>query len=462
MSKIRKFIKNPNLFFYDFFRKRMQNTVYKNKIGALHSDAELLEISEFQSHINDITDFVYKGRRYIHNKEKFIYLLHRLSLSKCTIRIVCKFFAIYSDAISLEELFQKLKNTSNCYIELCKVPFFISLDIVFTTFKDNIYHSNGDARKVSIYNLNEIYKDHYDFDVDVVYTYVDSKDEQWGNAWKKYFGEENFDPERYASHDELKYSLRSLNQFMPWIRKIYIVSNCAKPKWLNENERIIWVDHTSIFPSQTDLPNFNSHAIESCLHRIKNLGERFIYFNDDVLLNKSVYKSDFFNSAGMSINFREPYEVAFWTSDALQIPAGYQHAAINGQNILYRDFGYTPRYMMQHTPHSVLKSVLQNMETRYFSLFEEVRRHKIRSIDDISPLSFFYPHYAFLMGKSEHKTAKCTIIRESNYAKIIKRNHQYTFLCFNSWHNDNTNFYEKTLEFFETRYLVKPEWENED
>lgn len=114
---------------------------------------------------------------------------------------------------------------------------------------------------------------------------------------------------------------------MPWVRRIYIVSNCSKPKWLKESNRIIWVDHTSIFPSSTDLPTFNSHAIESCLHRIPNLGEYFIYFNDDVFLNKYVHQSIFFNSAGMSINFCEPYEVAFWTPELLH-EVGYQHAAI--------------------------------------------------------------------------------------------------------------------------------------
>lgn len=84
MSKIKKFITNPNLFFYDYFRKKIG--IKKDNKNNLNTES--FKISNFQNYIDDITDYKYKGKIYIHNKEKFLYLLYRLSLSKCTIRIV--------------------------------------------------------------------------------------------------------------------------------------------------------------------------------------------------------------------------------------------------------------------------------------------------------------------------------------------------------------------------------------
>lgn len=463
MSKFKKLIKKPNVFFYDYFRKKLkienQNDKLNENINNQYID--IFSISIFKNYINDITEYQYNGKLYIRNKEKLLYLLYRISITSCIVRIVCDFRNLYiydKNIINLKNLSNALKDTNNCYIEIYKNSDFISFDIIFLTLKDNTYYSQGDIAKIDLYNIDELDNGNYNFDIDIVYTYVNSQDEMWGNYWKECFGEENFDPNRYTSHEELKYSLRSINQFMPWVRNIYIVSNCSKPNWLRKNKQIVWIDHSSIFPSTEYIPTFNSHAIESCLHRIPNLAEHFIYFNDDVFLNKSVHKSTFFNSAGMSINFCEPYEVAFWKPEMLS-EAGYQHAAINVQKILHRDFNYIPRYMMQHTPHALIKSVLQNMEIRYSYLFKETRKHKIRNIDDISTVSFFYPHYALLIGKAIHKSSKYAIVRENNFKKIIKENYKYIFLCFNSWNDENINFCKSIKDFFDTRYSIIPEWE---
>jgi hypothetical protein len=38
---------------------------------------------------------------------------------------------------------------------------------------------------------------------------------------------------RFGDNNELLYSLRSLDKFAPWIRKVYIVTNGQVPNWLN-------------------------------------------------------------------------------------------------------------------------------------------------------------------------------------------------------------------------------------
>ena len=49
---------------------------------------------------------------------------------------------------------------------------------------------------------------------------------------------------RFADNDELRYSLRSLERFAPWIRNVFLVTNGQIPRWLNvEHPRLRIVQH---------------------------------------------------------------------------------------------------------------------------------------------------------------------------------------------------------------------------
>ena len=125
------------------------------------------------------------------------------------------------------------------------------------------------------------------FPVDVVYT------------WK---GEDYSDNPRLGYNNELKYSLRSVAMFAPWVRKIYILMNTYKPpSWIKPNSKIIVLEHKDTFPSKKYLPNTNSSGIETTLCNIKGLSEHYIYFNDDVFLGNKVKYTDFFTPDGKAI-----------------------------------------------------------------------------------------------------------------------------------------------------------------
>uniref|UniRef100_T1K857 LNR domain-containing protein n=1 Tax=Tetranychus urticae TaxID=32264 RepID=T1K857_TETUR len=101
---------------------------------------------------------------------------------------------------------------------------------------------------------------------------------------------------RFADNDELKYSIRSIEKFAPWIRNIYLVTNGQIPNWINaDHPQLRLISHEDIFPNKNDLPTFNSAAIEVHLHRIPGLSEKFIYFNDDIMLGKPVFLDDFYS-----------------------------------------------------------------------------------------------------------------------------------------------------------------------
>lgn len=104
---------------------------------------------------------------------------------------------------------------------------------------------------------------------------------------------------RFQDNEELRYSLRSVERYAPWIRRIYIVTNGQIPHWLNlDNPRISVVTHQDIFVNKSHLPCYSSPAIESHLHRIPGLSKYFMYLNDDVMFGNDIWPHDFFTPEG--------------------------------------------------------------------------------------------------------------------------------------------------------------------
>lgn len=82
---------------------------------------------------------------------------------------------------------------------------------------------------------------------------------------------------RIRQIDELKYALRSVNMFAPWIRRIFIATDSTPPPWLAEHPKITIVRAEDHFSDRSALPTYNSHAVESQLHHIPGLSEHFLY-----------------------------------------------------------------------------------------------------------------------------------------------------------------------------------------
>ncbi len=110
--------------------------------------------------------------------------------------------------------------------------------------------------------------------IDVVYLWVDSNDLNWQALKDKFTKDriwhaDSVSSNRFADHDELLYSLRSLEQYVPWVNHIYIVTMLGQcPPWLKRSHpKITLVDHTEIIPLEY-LPTFNSDVIQCHVHRI--------------------------------------------------------------------------------------------------------------------------------------------------------------------------------------------------
>lgn len=144
-------------------------------------------------------------------------------------------------------------------------------------------------------------------EIDLVYLWVDGNDPAWlakKNAYlpaDRQIRAEAAGDCRYVQNDELRYSLRSVERYAPWVRRIYIVTDDQTPPWLDPSDpRVRIVAHRDILPADR-LPVFNSTVIELFLHRIPGLAEHFLYANDDMFFGAPVEPEFFFDAAGRPI-----------------------------------------------------------------------------------------------------------------------------------------------------------------
>lgn len=130
---------------------------------------------------------------------------------------------------------------------------------------------------------------------------MDSNDPKWLSAKQNYetkeemsLSEEANSACRYRSDTEmLRYWFRGVEKFAPWVNKIHFVTCGQKPEWLNDNHpKLHLVNHSDYIPSKY-LPTFNPNPIELNYHRIEELSELFVNFNDDTFLLQPI-KQDFF------------------------------------------------------------------------------------------------------------------------------------------------------------------------
>ena len=144
--------------------------------------------------------------------------------------------------------------------------------------------------------------------IDFVLPWVDGSDKEWLALKSKYQESEchlSNDPDsrgecRFRDIGLLKYWFRSVERFAPWVNCVFFITCGQKPDWLNEsNPKLRLIDHRDYIPADY-LPTFQSNTIELNLHRIPDLSEHFVLFNDDTFLLRPV-KPGFFFRKGLPV-----------------------------------------------------------------------------------------------------------------------------------------------------------------
>ncbi|WP_346181009.1 stealth family protein [Streptomyces osmaniensis] len=243
------------------------------------------------------------------------------------------------------------------------------------------------------------------FPVDAVYTWVDGDDPAMAAKRRAHqalsdnvIAPRETGASRYTDHDELRYALRSLEMYAGFVRHVYLVTDSQLPAWLDlDAEGLTVVDHREILPADA-LPVFNSHAIESRLHHIRGLSDHYLYFNDDVFINRPVRAEHFFHGNGIARIPLSPLKLGVGAPHPLE-PAP-NSAGKNAREVIRRFHGTNITHKSLHTPHPQLLSVMREMESLGIEELERTSYSRFRSTSDVAPASTLHHHWAIMSGRA--------------------------------------------------------------
>jgi hypothetical protein len=161
------------------------------------------------------------------------------------------------------------------------------------------------------------------------------------------------------------------------------------------------------------LPTFNSHAIESRLHRIPGLADHYVYCNDDLLVARPMAARRFFTREGLArvTLGSEPIPGGPATESDAPIDA----ASKNGRALLADAFDYVASRKLAHVPFPQIRSLVEELEDRFTDEFERTLHSRFRDRDDISVAAFLSQH-----GALATKTATESDIRPE-YVNVADR-----------------------------------------
>lgn len=137
--------------------------------------------------------------------------------------------------------------------------------------------------------------------MDAVILYVDGNDPAWRADYEKYTDIPLMD-KRFRDWGTLRYLFRGIGKFMPFVDRIFLVVShpSQAPEWVSGKVNVVL--HKDFMPAEL-LPSFNSTAIETCIPLIEGLGEKFLYFNDDMYPVAPSAEDDFFEDGKAAIGF---------------------------------------------------------------------------------------------------------------------------------------------------------------
>jgi hypothetical protein len=206
------------------------------------------------------------------------------------------------------------------------------------------------------------------------------------------FHENATNPHRWACNGEIYLCLTSLEHNAPWLRKIWIIVDEQSPDLSRLSAalraKVHLVDHSDIFANHgAALPTFNSLAIETFMWNIKDISDRFIYFNDDVFLTAPCQKSDFFSPSG-------PILRGAWAdfgalqNDPIQMadPTKFNHyMQLNAADLC----GVPAQRLFRaaHVAHPCLRRTMVHLHSRFEAAFRDNARYQMRDIRQFSPQS---------------------------------------------------------------------------
>lgn len=308
-------------------------------------------------------------------------------------------------------------------------------------------------------------------EIDLVYLWVNGNDPKWRAKRNAVLGitEESATANcegRYADNDEMKYSLRAIEMYAPWIHRIFIVTDNQTPEWLDtEHPKVQIVDIAEILPQQS-LPCFNSNIIEHFLYRIPGLAEHFLYANDDMFVNRPVSPDTFYTSNGLPIIrfYRKRFRkiALFYRTHILKKRLEHYIQAIkNASDIVEKRYG---RYFGSKPHHNIdayLKSDYEDTAMVFKENIAPTLSNHLRSENDVQRVVYAYAALAqkkaCLQYVKQQYSFRFPIHKSELYQKLEECNP--TFFCMNDSQFANDGDRRKAADFLGRRFPEKSQFE---
>jgi len=254
-------------------------------------------------------------------------------------------------------------------------------------------------------------------EIDIVIPWVDGGDPEWQAQHRLYKADKNSDNSsaRFRDWETLRYWFRGIHKFAPWVRKVHFLTWGHLPKWLDTSHpKLNIVNHRDFIPEKY-LPTFSSHVIELNMHRIPDLAERFVYFNDDVYLTSLTSDADFFKDgipadAGVFGIVKNTDTANFMPYIMLNMMA-IINMNFSKRSMIKKDFGkwFSPRlgkmlfnnlylapfgahtgFRNFHTCTPFLKSTFETVWEKIPDILDDTCSRKFRSRSDVNQYLFRY------------------------------------------------------------------------
>ncbi|MCO6540366.1 MAG: Stealth CR1 domain-containing protein [Gilliamella sp.] len=240
--------------------------------------------------------------------------------------------------------------------------------------------------------------------VDVVITWVNNHDPNWKKKLEYYKSQQNInlvnpmsiDNARFEEHGELFYVIKSIKNFMPWVRNIFLITDNQIPEFKLPNKVVI-VDHNQIIDKK-HLPTFNSHVIEAHLHNIPYLSENFIYFNDDVFVARDLPKSHFLSGNNLSSLFLNNKNLDVMLKKGISTPTLL--ASLNSRRLLFKKYGKDINIPLVHTYIPLKKTYFNFAWTYFYKDIKAFINNRFRADNDINLATFLVPWMMYIEKQS--------------------------------------------------------------
>lgn len=320
----------------------------------------------------------------------------------------------------------------------------------------------------------------------MVVTWVDGNDPIWLNEKKLFENSEvgfGKDSKRFQPSDLFRYWFRGIEKYAPWVNKIFFVTYGHVPSWLNkENTKLKIIKHSEFIPEEY-LPTYNSNVIELNLHRIEELSEKFILFNDDMFLMNKVTKEDFFvgdkikdyvvyrpvvpvesfnhievnNTVVMNKYFNHRNHIRKMPFKFFRIGNG----VYNVYNLFSVMFPFIIGYKTGHVSQPHFKSTFRELWNKEKELLDKTSKNKFRSEKDVS--HFLMAHWNLELEKvipQNYNFGKYFSNNEINDIINVLKKGKYKVICIN---DDSDLDYSVTtnllIQEFEKKFPDKSSYE---